>query len=485
VLAERLGDSVQLVHEPGVDITVTTPAVPASWLSSDGEPGMTVEFFAPGDIGGELVHSARAEDGSVVWFGAPPPEAGPTFSWRATAELTVESPGPWLLSLVQTEAAVLLVDGEVVLDGHAEPLVQGRELLGMAKQAITTVLELSPTRPVRIELRSTVGSPGMMAGAKLGIRSALPADALERAVAAAALADATIVVVGTDGDWETEGVDRDSMELPGDQDELIARVLQVAPDAVVVVNAGSVVAMPWAAGAHAVLQTWFGGQEMSAAVTAVIFGDAEPGGRLPTTIPRRLEDNPSWGNFPAEGGRIRYGEGLLVGYRWYESRRIDVEFPFGHGLSYSAFEIGEPRLSQDSFRLGDTVRVEVPVTNVGSRSGTEVVQLYVAPRRSRAFRPEKELKAFAKVALDAGASTTVVLELDDRAFARWAAPDPALDQVLARLTAQVPWTTAPAGADEHGWTVDPGPYELRVGRSSADIAHVVTIDVPAGGGLVS
>ncbi len=482
-ITRRVGESVDVVHEPGVDITVTTPAVPGSWLSSSGEAGMTVEFFRPGDLGGELVHTERATDGSVIWFGTRPPEAGPTFSWRATAELTVETAGRWVLSLVQTDVAVLLVDGEVVLDGNAQPMVPGRELLGMAKQAITTVLDLSPDRPVCIELRSTVGDQAVMAGAKLGIRPALPSDAIDRAVAAAASADATIVVVGTDGDWETEGVDRDSLSLPGAQDELIARVLEVAPDAVVVVNAGSVVAMRWASDARAVLQTWFGGQEMGAAMADVIFGDAEPGGRLPTTIPRRLEDNPSWGNFPADGARIRYGEGILVGYRWYESRHIGVEFPFGHGLSYSTFEIGEPRLSQDTFAPGETIRVEVPVTNVGSRSGAEVVQLYVAPGRARTFRPEKELKAFAKVVLDAGASTTVELELDGRAFARWAAPDPALDPLLARLGAQVPWTTAPEGADEHGWVVDPGPYELRLGRSSADIARIVTIDVPVGGAL--
>ncbi len=478
MLSERLGDSVQVVHEPGVDITVTTPAVPGPWLRADGEPGMRIEFFAPDDQGGEVLHTARASDGSVVWFGNRPPEAGPTFSWRATAELTVDEPGPWLLALVQTEPAVLLVDGEVVLDGHAQPLVPGREMLGMAKQAITTVLDLSPDRPVSIELRSTVVDQALMAGAKLGIIPALPADSIDRAVAAAAVADVAIVVVGTDGDWETEGVDRTSMHLPGAQDELVARVLEVAPDAVIVVNAGSVVAMPWAGDARAVLQTWFGGQEMAAALSDVVFGDADPGGRLPTTVPRRLEDNPSWGNFPAEGGRVRYGEGLLVGYRWYESRGIDVEFPFGHGLSYSTFEIGEPRLTQSTFVPGATVRVAVPVTNVGSRAGTEVVQLYVAPQGARVFRPEKELKAFAKVALDAGASTVVEVELDDRAFARWAAPDPALDEVMGRLATHVPWTSSPAGADQHGWIVDPGTYELRIGRSSADTARTVTIDVP-------
>jgi beta-glucosidase len=480
-LVERLGDSVEVLHEPGVDITLTTPAVPSTWLSADGEQGMAIEFFALGDLDGDVIHRARADDGNLIWFGSPPPEAGATFTWRATAELTVDTPGFWLFSLVQTEPAMLLVDGQVVLDGHEQPLVAGREMLGMAKEPITAILEVSPERPVRIEVRSDVAGASQMAGAKLGIRPALDPDALDRAVEAAARADATIVVVGTDGDWETEGVDRTSMSLPGAQDELVARILEVAPDAVVVVNAGSVVAMPWAIDARAVLQTWFGGQEMGTALASVLFGDAEPGGRLPTTIPHRIEHSPPWGNFPAEGGRIHYGEGVLIGYRWYASRCIDVMFPFGHGLSYSSFEIGEPTLSTTTMAPGEALTIAVPITNIGARAGSEVVQLYVAPERSRTFRPESELKAFAKVELEPAEWTTIELVLDDRAFAYWSAPDPALPALVERLSSQVPWTTPPEGADRHGWTIDAGSYALRVARSSADVVHSATVNIAFGG----
>jgi beta-glucosidase len=219
---------------------------------------------------------------------------------------------------------------------------------------------------------------------------------------------------------------------------------------------------------------------MAEGMTDVLFGDADPGGRLPTTIPHRIEDNPSWGAFPAEGGRIRYGEGVLVGYRWFESRRLDVSFPFGHGLSYTTFELGEPTLSADVVAPGEELSVRVPVRNVGDRAGTEVVQLYVAPRRPRAFRPPKELKAFAKVALGPGESSEVDLVLDDRSFARWADPDPVLGALATRLEVQVAWARPPAGVDEHGWVVDPGPYELHVGRSSANIDHVVTVEVGDG-----
>ncbi len=179
----------------------------------------------------------------------------------------------------------------------------------------------------------------------MGFRT-LDGDALmERAVAAAAGADAAVVVVGTSEEWETEGDDRAFFELPGRQTELIEKVAAANARTVVVVNAAGPVDMTWADGVAAVLQSSFGGEEMAAAVADVVTGRSEPGGRLPTTIPERLEHNPSYDNFPGEGGELRYGEGVFMGYRGYEHRGIAPRFPFGHGLSYTTFEFGEPSLS--------------------------------------------------------------------------------------------------------------------------------------------
>ncbi len=264
-----------------------------------------------------------------------------------------------------------------------------------------------------------------------------------------------VVVVGTNDDWETEGRDRTTMHLPGGQDELVARVVAANPNTVVVVNTGAPVAMPWADDARAVLQAWFGGQEMANALADIVVGESEPGGRLPTTLPVLLEHNPSFGNFPGENGEVRYGEGVLVGYRWYEARQLPTRFPFGHGLSYTSFALGEPEVQT----RGDRVMVSVPVTNTGSRRGSEVVQCYVGPPRpARLTRPPKELKAFAKVALDPGEEATVTLELDERAFAYWDPGDPRVADATA------------------GWRVDAGEYTLHVGRSSADIASVLTVE---------
>ena len=154
--------------------------------------------------------------------------------------------------------------------------------------------------------------------------------------------------------------------MPGRQDELIRRVAAVNNRTLVVVNAGSPVAMEWASDVAAVLQCWFGGQEMGAALTDVLVGATEPGGRLPITIPMRVEHSPSHANFPGENGELRYGEGLFMGYRGFEHSAIVPRFSFGHGLSYTTFQIGEPTLSADSYRPGETLTVSVPVTNTGA-----------------------------------------------------------------------------------------------------------------------
>jgi beta-glucosidase len=266
------------------------------------------------------------------------------------------------------------------------------------------------------------------------------------------------------------------MDLPGGQDELVRRVVDANPATVVDVNSGAPVTMDWAPEARALLQIWFGGQEMAAGLADVLLGDAEPAGRLPTTLPVALEHNPSYGNFPGEADHVRYGEGVLIGYRWYEARRLPVRFPFGHGGSFTTWALGDATLSSPTFTPGGTVTVRVPVTNTGRRRGAEVVQCYVAPPPGRVTRAPRELGAFAKVWLDPGESTTVELTLDDRAFAWWDPGRRELDE-LARRASNVPMTRPGGEAREPGWRVDPGTYRLDVGRGSADVSSVLHVDV--------
>ncbi|GMU80128.1 MAG: hypothetical protein AMXMBFR46_29130 [Acidimicrobiia bacterium] len=248
---------------------------------------------------------------------------------------------------------------------------------------------------------------------------------------------------------------------------------------VVVVNAASPMEMPWCDDVAAVLQCWFGGQEMAGALADVLTGAAEPGGRLPTTIPERLEHNPAHDNFPGENGEVRYGEGVFMGYRGYEHRAITPRFAFGHGLGYTTFELGPPVVSADSFTPGASLTVSVPVTNTGARPGSTVVQCYVAPESPRLARPPKELKAFAKVRCDPGETRIVDLVLDERAFAYWDPGQPDWHAIEPRGVGHG-IGPAPAERREPGWQVDPGRYDILVGRSSSDLTGRAAVRIDAG-----
>jgi beta-glucosidase len=469
-LRERLGDGVEVRHERGCETDRTVPPLALPFA---------IELHDGPDLAGAPVHAGERGDGLLLYFDALPAGLAPdAFSFRARTRLVPEHDGVHRFTLVQAGQARVLVDGQVVVDGVTDPPPRGEQLIGMASEEIGAEVELTAGRAVDVVVEySSRGAPSALRGVQVGCRAPVPPDQLERAVAAAAEADAAVLVVGTNDDWESEGADRASMDLPGAQDELIERVLAVRPDAIVVVNTGAPVTMDWAERAGAVLQAWFGGQEMGAALAGVLTGDLEPGGRLPTTIPERVEHNPSHGNFPGENGEVRYGEGVLMGYRWYEARALPVRFPFGHGLSYTSFAIGEPELSAPAFSPGGALTVRVPVTNTGTRPGAEVVQLYVAPPASEFVRPPKELKAFAKVHLDPGETATVELELGDRAFACWDPGDRGWPALAPRLAASPLVRIDPRRRTEPGWRIDPGRHELHVGRSSADVAHVVAVEV--------
>jgi beta-glucosidase len=441
-----------------------------------------VDFFAGLECLGDVLHHMTLADSRVILLGAPP-DGVPSrdFSFRATCAYEPPESGEYTLTLVQAGRARVLVDGDVVVDGVTDPPGPGTEFFGMASAEVAGTATLTAGQPCRIDVEYSSEGSTFLHAVSVGCRLPQPPDLMDRAVAAAAAADVAVVVVGTNDEWESEGYDRASMNLPEAQDELIRRVAAANDRTVVVVNSGAPVTMDWADDVNALLQIWFGGQEMANALVDVLTGEREPGGRLPTTFPVRLEHNPSFGNFPGENGHVRYGESVLVGYRWYEARRLPTRFPFGHGLSYTSFEFGEPALSGTP---GQTLTVEVAVTNTGSRRGSEVVQCYVAPRQPRLTRPPKELKAFAKVELDPGETRTVSLELSDRAFAYWDPGDPGWPERKERLAATVPFPTGtvdgpPASrrATEPGWRVDPGVYELHIGRSSADITHVREVEV--------
>jgi beta-glucosidase len=275
-----------------------------------------------------------------------------------------------------------------------------------------------------------------------------PADAKqarEEAVALAARSDVAVVVVGYSPRLESEGFDRASMDLPAGQDELIAAVAAANRNTVVVVAAGAPVSMAgWIDRVPAVLDAWYGGQEVGHAVGNLLFGAAVPSGKLPVTFPRRIEDSTAFGHYPGENLHVAYAEGVFVGYRGFDRGKVEPLFPFGHGLSYTTFEYDGLTVTPAQVKADGRAEVSLRVRNTGTRAGAEVVQLYVRDVESSLPRPEKELKAFGRVSLRPGEAHTLTFTLDRSALAFF---EPAKGE----------------------WVAEPGTFEVLVGASSRDI----------------
>jgi beta-glucosidase len=240
---------------------------------------------------------------------------------------------------------------------------------------------------------------------------------IDEAVSAAQAADVAVLYIALPASKESEGYDRPDLDLTDHQVALIQAVAKVQPKTVVVLNSGSAVTLgAWASDVSAVLMGWMMGQAGGGAVADVLFGKVNPSGKLSETFPLRLEDTPAFINFPGEAGEVRYGEGLYVGYRYYDAKKMDVAFPFGYGLSYTTFEYSNLKVA-DSFEDVDGLKVTFDLTNTGEFAGKEIAQVYVHDSVSSLDRPPKELKGFAKVALEPGETKTVTIDLDFRAFA--------------------------------------------------------------------
>jgi len=451
-LAPRL---ITVAHEQGCVTWVDTPALQGEF---------SLEYYAGSGFDAEdfdkvVRHTDTAALGSFQWLGHPVPTgsalpAGP-WSLRVSTTLLPDDTGTWTFSLVQVGEARLLVDGETVVDAR-ENLERGKGFFGFGSAEVSGTVELTAGRPHRLVVEYSTHPRIPLAGLMIGaIPPVAPDDELlRRAEELAAGADAVICVVGTSAEWETEGHDRPSMDLPGLQDELVRRVVAANPRTCVLVNAGSPVTMDWAGDVAALAQIWFGGEQAGEGVADVLLGDVDAGGRLPTTIPRRLEDTPAFPHYPGEDGHAPYGEGLLVGYRHYDTNGIEPLFCFGHGLSFTQFQLVDidaavlGRLQGDILGPGleaePRVYVSVTISNIGNRSGTEVVQCYVGSLHRGPGEAERQLRGFEKVSLDPAGVERVEFRLTERDFARY-------DETAG------------------GWVASPGSYEILVGRSSRDL----------------
>jgi beta-glucosidase len=305
------------------------------------------------------------------------------------------------------------------------------------------------------EIRALAGADSEIAfAAGYGDDGAASDELTAEAVAAASAAATVVLFLGVPAAQESEGFDRDDIELPAAQLALADAVIAANPRTVVVLSNGGVVRLSGLADrVPAIVEGWLLGQAGGGAIADVLYGVVNPSGRLAETIPVRLADSPAYLDFPGEHGHVRYGEGLFVGYRWYDARELDVSYPFGHGLSYTTFAYADASVSTtESIVGGSGLTVHVTVTNTGDRDGAEIVQVYMSLPGSAAVRAPRELKGFAKVALAAGESRSVEVHVRREDLAYW---DIRVDR----------------------WMVEGGEYVVEVGASSRDIRQTLTVDV--------
>ena len=417
----------------------------------DGKPGMTWKVYneAPDAPMRNLIDEldfTKTEMHLVDYYNSKLADV-----WYADLEgdITVDEDQTYEFGVVVCGTAKLYVNDKLVVD-NATKQYPGDAFFGAATREERGTIDFKKGEKYHIKLQFTSAPtftlkldtfvPGHGSLRVGGCKVINDQEEIARSVQLAKEHDQVIVCAGLNGDWETEGTDRASMKLPGCLDQLIAEVTAANPNTAVVMQTGTPEEMPWLEKSPAVIQAWYGGNETGNCIADVLFGDYNPSGKLSLSFPKRLQDVPSFLNFRTEAGRTLYGEDVYVGYRYYEFADREVNFPFGHGLSYTTFSFSDLSVKQSDGKITTNLKIK----NTGSLKGAEVAQLYVSPKQAaRINRPVKELKGFAKVELEAGETKTVTIEELEKYAAAYF--DEERDQ----------------------WCVEKGEYEVIVSNSSA------------------
>jgi len=429
-----------------------------------GKAGVTIDWFRGDKFKGEpVVTQRRINTDLFLWDSAPLAQVGPEWSAIATTYLTAKTTGKHTVSFMSVGPGRLFINGKLALDLW-DWTEEGEAMFdGSVDYLVDVEMEANKSVELRVEMTNELrpfskqkqfNMTHKYGGCRIGFKEEDQIDYLQEAVDAAKAADVAVVIVGLDAEWESEGYDRQTMDLPSDgsQDRLIEAVVKANPNTVVVNQSGSPVTMPWADRVPAILQAWYQGQEAGNALADVLFGLANPSGKLPCTFPKRIEDTPAFHNWPGENLEVVYGEGIYIGYRHYDRVKVEPLFPFGHGLCYTTFEYGRPSLSSKVLTKNGSLELIVGISNIGDVDGSETVQVYVRDEKSRLPRPEKELVAFEKVTLEAGETKHLRIELDKYAVGYY-------DTSIG------------------SWIAEEGRFNVLVGASAADIKHSVSFEI--------
>jgi beta-glucosidase len=446
-------------YELGVTAWKRLPLISHHAKTEDGREGLNMKLYLqpPSDANRVAFDELLITDTNISLFDYKHPQLKSHLLYAdIDSTITPEETAEYEFSCSVAGTAQIHIDGKLVVDNKTQQ-TPGDSFFGAGtREEIGSItLEAGKTYKIHVEFGSlptiTYQKEGVTVfgagGVRLGMhRKVHHPTEIQRAVALAQKVDQVVLVAGLNSDWESEGYDRSHMDLPPDSDALIAAVLAANPRTAVVIQSGTPVTMPWAARARALVQAWYGGNETGNAIADVLFGDVNPSGKLSVSFPMRNEDNPAFLNYTSDDNRVLYGEDVYVGYKFYEKTKRDVLFPFGHGLSYTTFELTDLTVvvvpsssssssssssphdsssssSSSSSSDDDQLTISVTITNTGPIPGAEVIQVYIAPPQSSSSsssssssitRPHKELKSFTKVFLEAGATQKAELRLSKK-----------------------------------------------------------------------
>lgn len=429
-----------------------------------GKPGFSFSLYRNMSHAGEPFKVDNRPSSHLVCYDDLPPEltTGERYSYRAKTIISPKTTGLHEFSLSSCGPGKLILDGKVLIDidrhwwspksslfmsyGSPEERVKVHMQAGKEYELVLESISREP-KPYDLDFMAELEREEVQDGGRIGFMEN-PGDLeklFQEGVDMARNSDIAIVVVGKDYEWETETSDMVSMDLPGRSNEFISAVAKANPNTIVVNQTGSPITMPWIEDVPTIVQAWYQGQELGNCLADILLGDANPSGKLPITFPKRIEDNPSFGNHPGENDVVHYGEGIYAGYRFYDLRKIDPLFPFGAGLSYTTFEYGNILLSGNVLPNDGEIEVTVDVTNTGDRDGKEIVQFYVGQANPRLGRPARELKGWDKVFVQAGKTVTARAVLDKVSVSYW---DDAVDKWVIEGDAEFHVTAAKDSRDK-------------------------------------
>ncbi|ESK88409.1 glycoside hydrolase family 3 protein [Moniliophthora roreri MCA 2997] len=458
-IKEGAANDLEIDYTVGCYAHKYLPTLEHCLVTGHNEPGWLCTFYnhnADGSLT-EPIASYVLQDTRVKLNDFLPEGLTPTWSIKLTGKLTVEQSMSFELGLTVAGRAKLWIDGKMTIDNwtkqtpgdffYGQGTIEEKATIDLkGGESVDVLVEYTNTAPSSGENGGNSAQPALMRGVRLGgCEKINPEAAIKAAETLASQSDLVVFVGGLTSEWESEGFDRPTLDLPGRQNEVITRVAAANPRTVVVTQAGSATSMPWVDSVAGIIQAWYLGNETGNAIADILYGIVNPSGRLPLTLPKRLEDIAAYPNLRSEHGKIHYHEDIFMGYKHFQAKGVQPLFHFGHGLSYTRFSLSGLTIKNAS--KGDSVATEVSVTvkNEGSVSGSEVVQVYISYPDNGITHPRLQLRGFAKARNVApGSSSKVTIPLDKYAVSYW-------------------------DNNKHCWLVVAGEYGVHVGFSCDDI----------------